>query len=164
MDLFTETIRPSIRGCYKLLWAFFLVPPRTKKDQRLPLAFCQLLSSLACRYSIALRGMGMFVQPLNALTAGSTVAQRTITSNAWFCIEVWRAVACILAATPAALTIPLRELVPPAGRTPAFALVTDVGPVAVGIASNVPRRYHRRRPSQPRTLCSVFPVGPAYPH
>ena len=76
----------------------------------------------------------MFVQPLNELTAGTSGAQRTITSNAWFCIEVGRAVACILAATPAALAIPLRELVPPAGRTPAFALVTDVGPVAVGIA------------------------------
>ena len=76
----------------------------------------------------------MFVQSLNALTAGTSGAQRTITSNAWFCIKVWRAVACILAASPAALAIPLRELVPPAGSTPAFALVTDAGPVAVGIA------------------------------
>ena len=58
--------------------------------------------------------MCIFVQRLNALTAGTSVAQRNITSNAQFCIEVWRAVACVLAATPDALAIPLRELVPPA--------------------------------------------------
>ena len=39
--------------------------------------------------------------------------------------------ACILAATPNALAIPLREPVPPAGQTPAFALVTDARSVAI---------------------------------
>ena len=68
------------------------------------------------------------------------VSQRHITpSSAWFCIEVWRAVACILAATPDALAIPLRELVPPKGGTPAFALVTDAG--RRGWHSNISRRH-----------------------
>jgi hypothetical protein len=56
MHLFTETIRPSNRGCCKLLWAFFLIPQRMKNGQESPLAFRPLLSSLACLYSLALHG------------------------------------------------------------------------------------------------------------
>ena len=134
VDLVTETIRPSDRGCRKLLWAFFLVPPISKKqNSKLPLAFCQLLSSLACHYSVALRAMCMFVQPLNALTAGTSKAPRKVTSVARFSIEVWRAVGCILVFNPASMARSIRELVPPKGTTPAYALVTDAGPLALGI-------------------------------
>ena len=72
MDLFTETIRPSIRGCCKLLWAFFLIPQRMKKGQESQLGG---ISPVALSFSLPVltctawqRTVCIFVQPLNAAT------------------------------------------------------------------------------------------------
>jgi hypothetical protein len=136
INLFRASIRPSDRRCRKLLWAFFLVPIRANPEVPLlwPLPQCQLIASLANRYSIALRGMSMFVQPLNELLAGTSLAHRSPTSSARFCVEVWRAIACILANRPDELAVPLQYLVPAAGTIATYGLVTDAGPECIGIA------------------------------
>ena len=78
--------------------------------------------------------MSMFVQPLNDILRGSSDSPREATSSARFCVEVWRAVACILALRPDDLAMPLRHLVPTVGTIASYALVTDAGPECVGIA------------------------------
>jgi hypothetical protein len=136
INLVRQSIRPSDRGCRKLFWAFSLVPTRddTGAPIRWQLALCQLIASLANRYSLALRGMTMFVQPLNDLLKSASQADRTPTSSARFAVEVWRTVGCILAVRPDDLAIPLRHLVPTSGTIATYALVTDAGPTCVGIA------------------------------
>ena len=136
IDLSAETIRPSDRGCRKLLWAFFLVPMRPTRGKTLKwqLPLCQLIASLANRYSLAIRGLNMFVQPLNDLLRGDSKADRNATSSARFCVEVWRAVACILALSPEDLALPLRHLIPTVDTIASFGLVTDAGPNCIGLA------------------------------
>jgi len=78
--------------------------------------------------------MCMFVQPFNDLLRGTSAAPRHPTSNARFCVEVWRAIACILVLRPDDLAIPLRQLVPTVGTIATYGLITDAGPDCVGIA------------------------------
>lgn len=76
----------------------------------------------------------MFVQPFNGLLRGTSPGPRKPTSDARFCVEVWRAIACILALRPDDLAIPLRQLVPTVGTIATYGLITDAGPECVGIA------------------------------
>ena len=101
VDLEMKCIRPNDKAIRKLMFAFFTVDLRAK---RWPLQQCQMLASLAQRYSLALRGMHNFVQPLHSLCGGpskiesgsSTLTWRNVSSQAKFAVEMWRMAAICL--------------------------------------------------------------------
>ena len=79
IDLETETIRPSDKGIRKLMFAFYMVDALAS---HWPLTICQLLSSLAQRYSAALIGMRPFVSAFYEMCGGSSgVNLRRVTPN-----------------------------------------------------------------------------------
>ena len=65
VDLPAQMLLPSAKGRRKLLWAFFTVDHRARTW---PLLQCQLLSSLAHRYHVALRGMAPTFAPLTSFS------------------------------------------------------------------------------------------------
>ena len=65
IHLVFETIRPSDRGIKKIIVAFFSVDCLSAVSLHL----CQVLASLAQRYSLGVRGMKCFVQPLHRTVA-----------------------------------------------------------------------------------------------
>lgn len=93
VDLISETVRPSDKGIRKLTFSFFMVKTN---DKYWELEFCQLLASLAQRYSAALMGMKPFVQPFHSMCEGpQTIKWRKVSAKAKFALEMWR-VAIIL--------------------------------------------------------------------
>ena len=79
VDLPALTLLPSAKGRRKLLWAFFTVNVRARTW---PLKQCQLLASLAHRYSVAMRGMALYVSLLDALLQGPSPGPRKASSAA----------------------------------------------------------------------------------
>ena len=130
VDLTLETIRPSDRACRKLLWAFFNAP--TDTNCTWPLQLCQVLASLANRYSECIRAMRPFVQPFDELLQGSANTKRHVKSPVRFAVEVWRTVACILVTTPQVLATPIRSIAQRHLVTRCY-LKTDAGPTRLGI-------------------------------
>ena len=97
VDLQKATIRPNDRGIDKLLFSFFAFDSHSAISLRL----YQVLASLAERYSRALRGMRAMVAPLHHMVslAGASSSpfwKRKPTSQARFCIDLWRTVALLL--------------------------------------------------------------------
>ena len=108
VDLLSGTIRPSDRGIDKLLFSFFSFDPRVPLSLRL----YQVLASLAERYSRALRGMRAMVAPLHHMvslagTSSSSFWKRKPTSQARFCIDMWRIVTLSLWADRERYAVPL---------------------------------------------------------
>jgi hypothetical protein len=79
VDLEMGLIRPSDKGIRKLMFAFFTVDLAMN---RIPLQQCQMLASLAQRYSLALRGMKNFVTPLHSL-CGFDLTSKPQSRHAW---------------------------------------------------------------------------------
>ena len=139
VDLQSERTRPSDKGCRKLLMAFFLVS--TQAGVRWPHKVCEILASLAQLYSEVLTGMHMFVTPLNKLLVGTSSADRKASSEARFCVEVWRAVAIILIDNPDSMAVPIRSIRDRADGGEVdyselinYTVVTDAGPTHLGAA------------------------------
>jgi hypothetical protein len=114
VDLQLGVVRPSDKGIRKLMFAFFTVDITV---DRIPLQQCQMLASLAQRYSLALRGMGNFVTPLHSLcgfdltsTPQNKHSLRRMSSQARLAIEMWRMAAVSLFVDPMLLAVPITSL------------------------------------------------------
>ena len=111
VDVIAATIRPSDRGIQKLCVAFFSFD----FGGRVSLHLCQVLASLAQRYSLCLRGMSCFVQPLHNMTSGfhdNKNVTRKLSSAAKFCVTMWRAVSLMLFLDSDCFNINLWSLLP----------------------------------------------------
>lgn len=132
LDLVSELIRPNDKAIRKLMFAFFFVDLQAS---RWPLQRCQMLASLAQRYSLALCGMKNFVQPLNSLCShvGSMKSVR-VSSAAKFAVEMWRVVAICLFANPTSLSVPISLLIMNKSINPQYYIVSDAGTDLAGFA------------------------------
>lgn len=132
IDLVSELIRPNDKAIRKLMFAFFSVDLHAS---RWPLQRCQMLASLAQRYSLALCGMKNFVQPLNSL-CGRIGAMKTVrvSSAAKFAVEMWRVVAICLFASPSSLAVPISLLIMDKTLSPHYYIISDAGPDLAGFA------------------------------
>ena len=139
IDLDLGIIRPNDKAIKKLMFAFFTVDLQAR---RWSLRQCQMLASLAERYSLALSGMSNFVQPLHAmcgkfgLNEGSSHKSiwRNVSSQARFAVEMWRMAAVCLYLDPVLLAMPLTSIVNLNLRAPDVFFVTDAGPLKLGFA------------------------------
>jgi hypothetical protein len=142
VDLELEVIRPNDKAIRKLMFAFFTVDLNAKTW---PLQRCQILASLAERYSLVLSGMKNFVHPLHSLCgnpvvvrSGKSTNQATknmrVTSSAKFAVEMWRMVAISLFADPFCFAVPLRSLIKVNSDIPEFFFISDAGPNKAGLA------------------------------
>ena len=109
IDLVTEKIRPSDKGIRKLMFSFFMIDALAS---HWPLATCQLLSSLAQRYSVALIGMRPFVSAFYEMCGGSPeVNLRRVTPKARFALEIWRITSLRLYMDRESMAIPLTVMI-----------------------------------------------------
>jgi hypothetical protein len=104
-------------------------------DGDLSLHDYQVLSSLACRYSLGLTGMAPFVQPLYAMVRGwsGPRARRRPSSWAKLAIVMWRAVVILLLADPSFLAVPLQSFKRDETEWDYY-IISDAGPLALGVA------------------------------
>lgn len=141
VDLIRELVRPNDKAIRKLMFAFFTVDIRAEKW---PLRQCQMLASLAERYSLALCGMRNFVQPLHnmcrslpkegSLSSFSQNRSRMrVTSAARVAVEMWRVVAICLFADPLCFAIPIRSLIRDSSIAELY-FISDAGPLLAGFA------------------------------
>ena len=141
VDLIRELIRPNDKAIRKLMFAFFTVDLEAEKW---PLRQCQMLASLAERYSLALSGMKNFVQPLHNMcrsppkegSSSSFALDRSkmrVTSAARFAVEMWRVVAICLFADPLCFAIPIRTLIRDSSIADLY-FISDAGPLLAGFA------------------------------
>ena len=131
INLVDETIRPSDRGIKKLIVAFFSVDSASLVSLHL----CQVLASLAQRYSLGLRGMRCFVQPLHRMVAkfkNNSFIKTRLSSAAKFCIVMWKAVGLLLFLNPDCFNINMWSLLPSISL-PSLVLTSDAGPLALGV-------------------------------
>jgi hypothetical protein len=136
VNLLTEKTRPSDRACRKLLFAFFMV---STNESRWPLRQCQMLASLATRYSKVVTCMRMFVSPLNKLTIGSSKLSRKTTSEAKFCVEMWRVAAVMLYLFPNEMSVNIRSVVNDSAANEkdiSYKVISDAGPEYLGVKIN----------------------------
>jgi hypothetical protein len=140
VDLSLGIIRPNDKAIRKLMWAFFMVD---NKASKWPLQQCQMLASLAERYSLALRGMTHFVYPFHAMcgkygldpkASSNRQLWRAVSSQVKFSVEMWRMVAMSLYCDPLSLAMPIASLVRPLYSLPDYFLITDAGPLKLGYA------------------------------
>jgi len=126
-----ETIRPSDRGIKKLIVSFFSVDVSASVS----LLLCQVLASLAQRYSLGLRGMGCFVQALHRMVAkfkNNSFVRNKLSSAAKFCILMWKAVGVLLFLDPECFNINMWSLLPSISL-PSDILTSDAGPRGLGV-------------------------------
>ena len=130
VNLKQESIRPSDRGIKKILFAFFAVDI----NEKVSLHLCQVLASLAQRYSLCLKGMRCFVQPLHHMTSKFTNnihVKKDLTSAAKFCIVMWRMVSVLLYLDPECFNVHLQSILPSSQEFD-FILISDAGPRGLG--------------------------------
>jgi len=131
INLLTETIRPSDKGIDKLLFAFFFVDIRKPQT----LKTYQLLASLAERYSLAILGMRPFVAPLHSMlllgTNKLTSWSKLPSSQARFCIEIWRLISLQLWSNPNYYPVHLKYLTSFHTSTSTIKVISDAGPTQI---------------------------------
>jgi hypothetical protein len=101
-----------------------------------------MLASLAQRYSLALRGMHNFVQPLHSLCGGplkiapgfSKLTWRNVSSQAKFAVEMWRMAAICLFTNPYSLSVSILSLCSSEFLSPDYYIISDAGPDMLGFA------------------------------
>ena len=132
IDIDAGTLRPNAKGIEKLTLAFAYIDLTAPQS----LHTFQVLGSLACRYSQGLLGMRPFVQPLYAMTQGWRPSQhrKSIPSTAKLAIIMWRSVALLLLSDPKALAVPLTRFHIDERKGWDFYVISDAGPLALGVA------------------------------
>ena len=132
VNLMTELLLPSDRAIRKLAFVFFVVVDTAQP--RWPLPVCQVVASLAQRYSFGVRGMKPHVASFNHLLAGdqSRFCLRNVTSSALFCVEMWRVAIIMLLTDPVPMAVKMSTLVRLDEGPPSYRLITDAGPDGLG--------------------------------
>ena len=131
LDAIKGTIRPSDKAIKKLVVAFFSVS--ISSSAIWSLKQCQMLASLAERYSLAMIGMRPFVQAFHGLAAHSADLpvhakhhiKRTPTAAARFAVLMWRSAALALWADPDSLAVPMFSLLREIHAPIAYRPITD---------------------------------------
>lgn len=129
IDLENGSIRPSDKGIRKLMFVFFSVD---NTASHWSLEMCQVLASLAQRYSQALMGMRPFVQPFHQLCSGPPSKWRCVSGKARFAVEMWRACLILLFINKESMSVSLRVMVGSPLGFEVFDLLTDGSYLGVG--------------------------------
>lgn len=129
VDLEIGTIRPSDKGIRKLMFVFFSID---NTASHWSLEMCQVLASLAQRYSQALMGMRPFVHVFHQLCGGSASKWRCVSGKARFAVEMWRACLILLFINKEFMSVSLRVMVGSPLGFEAFTLITDASYLGVG--------------------------------
>jgi hypothetical protein len=127
VSLVTESFMPNVRGCAKILFAFFSVDLAIPQSRKV----FEVLAGLANRYSEGLPEMKPYVSAFFAMAAACGVnpnSKRKLSSRAKFCVEMWRVTAIMLWYDRNSLSRPLRSVIDPAHLSPVLYLWTDASP------------------------------------
>ena len=111
-------MRPNDRAIKKLMFAFFTV-----YLLEWSLRQCQILASLAERYSLAL-----------CVTSIHKSVWRNVSSQARFAVEMWRMAAVCLYLDPVLLAVPLTSLATFNREEADVFFISDAGPLKLGFA------------------------------
>jgi hypothetical protein len=114
IDLVRGDVSPNEKGIRKLMVVF--LPVDVSTNTRWTLRQCQVMASVAERYSKGILLMRPFVACLNRLThhTRSTLKElRRPSAEARLAVMIWQAVASMLSVSPRALAVPLRTLLAP---------------------------------------------------
>jgi len=157
IDLVTAKIRPSDKGIRKLMFSFFMVDALAS---HWPLAMCQLLSSLAQRYSAALVGMRPFVSAFYEMCSGSeSVNLRRVTPKARFAVEIWRVTSLRLYWNKESMAIPLKVMIGSSEGMAIRTFISDAMHLGVGFGSLTAEReveFHSSYEFQYSVLASKY--------
>lgn len=133
VDLVQSTIRPSDKGIRKLMFAFFSI---NATASHWSLEMCQVLASLAQRYSQALMGMRPFVHAFHEMCGGevSTSNQwRRVSGRARFAVEMWRVCSILLFLDKDYMAVDLKVMVGSPSGFKKFDLLTDGSYLGAGV-------------------------------
>ena len=133
VDLVQGTIRPSDKGIRKLMFVFFTLDVSASHWS---LQMCQVLASLAQRYSQALMGMRPFVHAFHELCGGPVSVSnkwRKVSAKAKFAVTMWRTVLLLLFINRESMSVSLRVMVGSSVGFEKLELLTDGSYKGVGI-------------------------------
>ena len=133
VDMVRATIRPSDKGIRKLMFVFFSIDSTAS---HWPLQMCQMLASLAQRYSQALMGMRPFVQAFHEMCGGQVTASnkwRKVSGRARFAVEMWRVCALCLFLDKENMAVSLRVMVASPLGFDSLDLITDASYLGSGV-------------------------------
>jgi DNA-binding ferritin-like protein (Dps family) len=103
LDFFMETVRPNDKGIDSLTRCFLSL----RHDTAISHKEYQVIASLACRYSLGLKGMRPFVHPLFRMITKSKRKPRVPSTEAWTAILMWQAIIIALIISPTNLSVSL---------------------------------------------------------
>ena len=129
VDLASGAIRPSDKGIRKLIFVFFSID---NTASHWSLEMCQVLASLAQRYSQALMGMRPFVHVFHQLCGGNSSKWRTVSGKARFAVEMWRAILILLFINKEFMSVSMRVMIGSPLGFESFTLITDGSYLGVG--------------------------------
>lgn len=133
VDMVKATIRPSDKGIRKLMFVFFSIDTTASHWS---LQMCQVLASLAQRYSQALMGMRPFVHAFHEM-CGGTVSEsnqwRRVSGRARFAVEMWRVCSILLFIDKEYMSVALRVMVGSPGDFQKLDLLSDASYLGVGV-------------------------------
>jgi len=130
VNLISGRIRPSDKGIRKWTFTFFSL---NANASHWPLEVCQLLASLAYRYSAGIMGMRPFVNPFYELCAGpQSVKWRKVSAKAKFAVEMWRVAIILLFLDKEGMSVPLYVLVVRPKSFEHIKFITDASYIGVG--------------------------------
>ena len=130
VDLVAGTIRPSDKGIRKLMFVFFTLDI---SSTHWSLQMCQVLASLAQRYSQALMGMRPFVHAFHELCSGPPSQWRRVSAKAKFAVEMWRSMLLLLFINKEHMSVSLRVMVGSSIGFDRFELISDGSYLGVGV-------------------------------
>jgi hypothetical protein len=140
VSLTRGSFRPNDRGIRKMFFAFFVTVDLSAK--KWSLQECQILASLAERYSVGIIGAAPFVYPLHHMCGNSTSdtprnrtgrSLRRVTSSARFAVTVWRALTVMLYLDREAMAVPLLSLIDEHRTVYDYNLISDAAD-SLGVA------------------------------
>jgi hypothetical protein len=129
LDFFMETVRPNDKGIDSLTRCFLSL----RHDTAISHKEYQVIASLACRYSLGLKGMRPFVHPLFRMITKSKRKPRVPSTEAWTAILMWQAIIIALIISPTNLSVSLYSFALFSEMTN-VSLISDAGPKALGLA------------------------------
>jgi hypothetical protein len=129
INLVLITIRPNYKGIKSLTRAFCVV----KVNSELSTKQFQTMASLACRYSMCLKGMRAFVRPLFQMCTLKRYKKCKPSTAAKIAILMWQTVTACLLCNPNRLALDIRVVINTEASNMIHA-ISDAGPEALGIA------------------------------
>ncbi len=133
VDLEQQTIRPSDKSIRKLMFVFFSI---NANASHWSLEVCQMLASLAQRYSQALMGMRPFVHAFHEMCGGVSTKLnqwRKVSGRARFAVEMWRVCLIMLFINKEHMSVSLRVMVKSPSGFEVRDLITDGSYLGLGM-------------------------------